>query len=300
MNKVELNVIELLEYLQDMVESSPKMPITGKTIIDKKEFNEVIDQIINYLPDQFKKAQWVINEKDRILQDAQKEYDSVKKETFEIMKQNVENHDIVREAKLRANEIIALAQRDAKAIRIGSREYSNEILMQLDVEIEKQKADLIKSMQESFEKVAKEIDDNLTKTGTIIKENIAELRCNFFDIAIIKVHISNSNIPNKIATEIVLLYSIIFEVFAVYFKVNKLLTKKVIKKLIIPWINFNKLYLAKDTSYFDTNELIWAITDNPEKEQIKLIIANFNGSVKGNVVISLQPLVNSTLPKKNP
>lgn len=176
MNKVELSVIELLEYLQDMVESSPKMPITGKTIIDKKEFNEVIDQIINYLPDQFKKAQWVINEKDRILQDAQKEYDSVKKETFEIMKQNVENHDIVREAKLRANEIIALAQRDAKAIRIGSRDYSNEILMQLDVEIEKQKAELIKSMQESFEKVAKEIDDNLTKTGSIIKQNIAELR----------------------------------------------------------------------------------------------------------------------------
>ena len=48
--------------------------------------------------------------------------------------------------------------------------------MQLDVEIEKQKTQLIKSMQESFEKVAKDIDDNLTKTGTIIKENIAELR----------------------------------------------------------------------------------------------------------------------------
>ena len=88
----------------------------------------------------------------------------------------VENHDTVKEAKLRANEIIALAQRDAKAIRIGSREYSNEILTQLDVEIEKQKEQLIKSMQESFEKVAKEIDENLTQTGTIIKENIAELR----------------------------------------------------------------------------------------------------------------------------
>ena len=176
MEKVELNVIELLEYLQDMVESSPKMPITGKTIIDKKEFNEVIDQIINYLPDQFKKAQWVVNEKDRILKEAQREFDNVKKETVEIMKQNVETHDLVREAKMRASEIIALAQRDAKAIRIGSREYSNEILMQLDVEIEKQKAQLIKSMQESFEKVAKQIDENLTQTGTIIKENIAELR----------------------------------------------------------------------------------------------------------------------------
>ena len=44
MEKVELSVIELLEYLQDMVENSPKMPITGKTIIDKKEF----DLVSNY------------------------------------------------------------------------------------------------------------------------------------------------------------------------------------------------------------------------------------------------------------
>ena len=72
MEKVELSVIELLEYLQDMVENSPKMPITGKTIIDKKEFDEVIDQIINYLPDQFKKAQWVVSEKERILEEAKK------------------------------------------------------------------------------------------------------------------------------------------------------------------------------------------------------------------------------------
>lgn len=176
LESIELNVIELLEYLQDMIESSPKMPITGKTIIDKKEFNEVINQIINYLPDQFQKAQWVVNEKDKILKEAQKKSDNFKKEAAEMMKQNVETHDIVREAKMRASEIIALAQRDAKAIRIGSREYSNEILVQLDIEIEKQKDQLIKSMQESFEKVAKEIDDNLTRTGTIIKDNIAELR----------------------------------------------------------------------------------------------------------------------------
>ena len=176
MNKVELNVMELLEYLEEILENAPKVPITGKAMIDTKEFEEVIEQIRNYLPDELKKAKWVMGEKDRILEDAQKEYQNVKKETMEMMRQNIENHDMVKEAKLRANEIIALAQRDAKAIRIGSREYSNEILTQLDAEIEKQKAALIKSMQDSFEKVAKDIDDNLTQTGTIIKENIAELR----------------------------------------------------------------------------------------------------------------------------
>ena len=176
MNKVELNVMELLEYLEEILENAPKVPITGKAMIDTKEFEEVIEQIRNYLPDELKKAKWVMGEKDRILGDAQKQYQNAKKETMEMMRQNVENHEMVKEAKLRANEIIALAQRDAKAIRIGSREYSTEILSQLDKEIEEKKLQLIQSMQDSFEKVAKEIDEKMTKSSDTIKENINELR----------------------------------------------------------------------------------------------------------------------------
>ena len=176
MNKVELNVMELLEYLEEILENAPKVPITGKAMIDTKEFEEVIEQIRNYLPDELKKAKWVMGEKDRILEDAQKEYQNVKKETMEMMRQNIENHDMVKEAKLRANEIIALAQRDAKAIRIGSREYSTEILSQLDKEIEEKKLQLIQSKQDSFEKAAKEIDEKMTKSSDTIKENINELR----------------------------------------------------------------------------------------------------------------------------
>ncbi|CDG01586.1 Putative Uncharacterized protein [Clostridium chauvoei JF4335] len=175
-DKQEANIIELLEYLQEIIENAPKVPITGKTMVDKKEIDEVIDQIIHELPDQLKKAKWVITEKDRILNDAQKEYENLKKDTLEIMKKNIENHDIVKEAKIRANEIIALAQRDAKAIRLGSREYSNEILTQLDREIENKKIALIKTMQTSFEQVAKEIDENMSEASEVIKENIAELR----------------------------------------------------------------------------------------------------------------------------
>ncbi|WP_300386062.1 ATPase [Clostridium sp.] len=176
MEKIEDNIIDLLEYLEDLIEASPKVPITGKSIIDKKEFLEVIDQIVNSLPDQLKKAQWVMSEKDRILKDAQKEYDNVKKDTLEIMKRNVENHEVVKEAKVRADEIIALAQRDSKAIRLGSREYSTEILAELDREIQEKRDFLIQSMQKSFEVVAKELDKNMSETGSRIKENISELR----------------------------------------------------------------------------------------------------------------------------
>ena len=36
MDKQEVNVIELLEYLQDVVDNSPKVPMSGKTMIDRK------------------------------------------------------------------------------------------------------------------------------------------------------------------------------------------------------------------------------------------------------------------------
>ena len=176
MEKMDVNIIELLEYLQDLVENSPKVPMSGKVMIDKREIIEVVDQIINYMPDQFKKAEWVMNERERILDEAKKEYDSVRKETMTMMRQNVENHDIVKEAKVRAQEIIASAQRDAKAIRLGSRDYSDEILTQLDKEIEEQKIRLIKSLQDSFESVAKEIDSNLSNACDVIKDNVKELR----------------------------------------------------------------------------------------------------------------------------
>lgn len=176
MEKMDVNIIELLEYLQDLVENSPKVPMSGKVMLDKREIIEVIDQIINYMPDQFKKAEWVVNERERILNEAKKEYDSVRKETMNMMRQNIENHDLVKEAKIRAQEIIATAQRDAKAIRLGSRDYSDEILTQLDKELEEHKVKLIKSLQESFEVVAKEIDTNLSGTCDTIKDNIKELR----------------------------------------------------------------------------------------------------------------------------
>lgn len=176
MEKIDVNIIELLEYLQDVVDNSPKVPMSSKVMVDKKEIIEIVDQIINYLPDQFKKAEWVMNERERILTEAKKEYDSLRKETMVMMRQNVENHDIVKEAKVRAQEIIASAQRDAKAIRLGSRDYSDEMLSQLDSAIEEEKMKLIKNLQVSFEIAAKEIDTSLTGACDVIRENVKELR----------------------------------------------------------------------------------------------------------------------------
>ncbi len=175
-NEINFNVIQLLEYLQDTIERAPRVPISGKAMIDKKDVLEIIDQIVNYLPDEFKKAKWIVNEKDRILGEAKEEYNSVRRETIEIMRQNVERHDIVKEAKIRAQEIISSAKKDAKAIRLGSRDYSNEILTDLDKQLEEKREELIRTIEECYRKAAMDIDNNINGISSTIKENIKELQ----------------------------------------------------------------------------------------------------------------------------
>ena len=176
MNRQETNVIEILEYLQERLEDSPKVPMSGKVMVDKREFMDILDDIINNLPDQFKKSTWVMKERDRIIAEDKKEAQSLKEEALEIARQNLENHDFSKEAKIRGQEILAAANREAKNMRIGARNYADEILSELDRELEKRKMELIKSLQVSFEDTAKEIDENLTKACSVVKENIRELR----------------------------------------------------------------------------------------------------------------------------
>ena len=69
------------------------------------------------------------------------------------------------------NEIKKLQQKSVEL------EYHHdEGYKEIDKEIENKKIELITSMQEAFEKAAKGIDEKLSDAGTIIKENIAELR----------------------------------------------------------------------------------------------------------------------------
>lgn len=171
-----MEVIELIEYLQELVDTASKVPMSGKVILDKKEINEILEDLVAYLPDALKKAQWVLNEKDRILDEANARYETTKKESQELIKKQIDNHDIVKEAKMQAQEIIALAQREAKIIRLGSRDYADEILCQLNNEIEAKGKEFILSMKKDMDAYLASISENLVDSTSDIRNNIKELR----------------------------------------------------------------------------------------------------------------------------
>ncbi|MEY7999578.1 ATPase [Clostridium sp. Mt-5] len=171
-----MDAIKLLEYLQEIMDTSAKVPMTGKVMVNKKEIQEILDKIVNCLPGELKKAQWIVEEKDRILTEAVQEADNIKKENLNLLRRQIENHDITKEANIRAQEIISSAQKNAKAIRLGARDYADEMLSQLDSEISDKSNELLTNLKIEFQKILKDVEENIDlKTGSI-RANIKELR----------------------------------------------------------------------------------------------------------------------------
>ena len=171
-----MDVIKLLEYLQGIIESSSKIPVTGKAVINKREILDIVDQIINHLPDEFKKAQWVCDEKERILVDAKKQAKIFEEETIDKIRRKVEKQDLVKEALNRSEEIIASAQRDAKIMRLGAKDYADEILSQLDKEIELKGQKMLHKIKGDVQDFLISLQGEVTNTTTSIRENVKELR----------------------------------------------------------------------------------------------------------------------------
>jgi septum formation inhibitor MinC len=171
-----MDVIKLLEYLQEIIESSSKIPVTGKSVINKKEILDIIDQIVNHMPDEFKKSQWICDEKERILVDAKKQAKLFEEETIDKIRRRVEKQDLVKEAQTRAEEIIAAAQRDAKIMRLGAKDYADEILSQLDKEIDLKGQQMLHKIKSDVQTFLISLQEEVTATTTSIRENVKELR----------------------------------------------------------------------------------------------------------------------------
>ncbi len=127
-----MEILSILETLEDLVEKSVGVPLSGKCLVDKEEILEIVKELRLKLPDDIKQAKWVKEERQRILMDAQKEAGTMLKDAESNIAAMVDEHEITKKAYEQANEIVAAAQKNAREIRLGTKEYANSILNKVE------------------------------------------------------------------------------------------------------------------------------------------------------------------------
>ena len=123
-----MDVLQLLEELEDIVESGSTIPFVSKVMVDQSEILEIIKEIRIHLPDEMKQALWIKEERQRILLEAQQEGEQTIEEARKHAEEMVEQDEIVRMARQKAEEIILQAQQGAKDMKMSAREYTDELL----------------------------------------------------------------------------------------------------------------------------------------------------------------------------
>lgn len=131
-----MNLIILLDQAESLLESCPRVPLTGKVMINSDELLDLLDQIRSALPEEIKRAEWISQEKERLLRDTQEEAARMIKQAEDYARKLLEENELVTEARAEAQKMLREAEVRANEISGGAADYAERVLADLSSHLE--------------------------------------------------------------------------------------------------------------------------------------------------------------------
>jgi len=132
-----MDILHLIDRLEELFNDSKAVPLTRNVMVDEDKMLDIIDQMRIAIPEEVRKAQQMLAQRDRVMAQAQEEANR----TVDIARQKaddlVHRDVIVQEAQRRGEQILNQARGDAEATRRDADEYVIDALHHLQAELEK-------------------------------------------------------------------------------------------------------------------------------------------------------------------
>jgi regulator of protease activity HflC (stomatin/prohibitin superfamily) len=132
-----MDILQLIDRLEELFNDAKAVPFTHNVVVDEDRMLELIDQMRIAIPDEVKKAQQVVAQRDRVQAQAQEEANRTLQLARDKADQLTQKDMISQEAQRRAEQIISQARAEAEAIRADADNYVLDTLMQLQDQIAK-------------------------------------------------------------------------------------------------------------------------------------------------------------------
>lgn len=124
-----MNVNELLDTIEDTLEESTSMPLSGgKRLVDVEKVRDYLDDIRANLPGELRQAQQIVNDRAQIVDTANVQAQAIVKKAEERARILVSDAEIVKAAQQRAAEITAAAQSESRTLRQTVTDYCDNML----------------------------------------------------------------------------------------------------------------------------------------------------------------------------
>jgi cell division septum initiation protein DivIVA len=132
-----MDILHLVDRLEELFNESRPIPLTHNVIVNEDKILDIIDQMRVTIPDEMKKAQQVLSQRDRVLAQAQEEANRTLALAREKSEQMIERDALAQAAKVQADEIISKSLSDAERSRRDADKYVIDTLMRVEYELER-------------------------------------------------------------------------------------------------------------------------------------------------------------------
>ncbi len=132
-----MDILHLVDRLEELFNESRSVPLTHSVIVDEERILDIIDQMRVSIPEEIKKAQQLLAQRDRIMAQAKEEADRTIALAREKSEQLVERDAIVEAARARADQIIDSIRGENDRTRHEADEYVLQSLTNLEAEIDR-------------------------------------------------------------------------------------------------------------------------------------------------------------------
>ena len=114
----KLEIERLLEELEDVIESSWNLPLSGgRAVVNSKELKRILEDIRLNLPEEIIQANRIIENRARIIEETHTEAANIMKASEEKIKAMINKTEIVKQAQATAQSIISDANTKSKEIK---------------------------------------------------------------------------------------------------------------------------------------------------------------------------------------
>ncbi len=132
-----MDILHLVDRLEELINHSRSIPFTHNIIVDEDRMLDLIDQMRVAIPEEVKKSQQILSQKDRVMAQAKEEADRTLNIAKEKSEKLSDRDSIVQESKKKASQIEVEAELKAKKTQSDADEYVAETLTNLEIALER-------------------------------------------------------------------------------------------------------------------------------------------------------------------
>ena len=166
---------EIIEEIEDYIDScKPSAFSSSKIVVNRDELEGLLEELRTKTPDEIKRYQKIISNKEAILADAQSKADAIIAQAQIQTNELVSEHQIMQQAYAQANEVVMIATKnaqemldkateDANNIRLSAISYTDDLLKKIE--------DVLVSSMDSSGSKSKSTESS--STGSLQRRQIA-------------------------------------------------------------------------------------------------------------------------------